>query len=66
MIADAFVAALYGALASSSLLIGALLTLWLHPSRHSIGIIMGFGAGALISAVAYELVSEAIAARDMS
>lgn len=60
MTADAFTAALWGALAASSLLIGALLALWLRPSNRIIGLIMGFGAGALISALAYELVEEAI------
>jgi ZIP family zinc transporter len=62
MIADALTAALWGALAATSLLIGALLALWLRPSNQIIGLIMGFGAGALISALAYELVAEAISA----
>src|SRR5262249_26554549 len=56
-------AALWGALAASSLLIGALLALWLRPSNRTIGLIMGFGAGALISALAYELIEEAISAK---
>jgi ZIP family zinc transporter len=62
MISDALTAALLGALAASSLLIGALLALWLRPSNRIIGLIMGFGAGALISALAFELVEEAISA----
>ena len=62
MMADALTAALWGALAASALVIGALLALWLRPSNRTIGLIMGFGAGALISAVAYELVEEAISA----
>jgi ZIP family zinc transporter len=62
MIANALTAALLGVLAASSLLIGALLALWLRPSNQIIGLIMGFGAGALISALAYELVEEAISA----
>ena len=62
MAANMLTAALTGALAPSSLLIGALLELWLRPSNHTIGLIMGFGAGALISAVAYELVEEALSA----
>jgi len=60
MIADALTAALLGALAATSLVIGALLALWMRPSNRIIGLIMGFGAGALISALAYELVEEAI------
>jgi ZIP family zinc transporter len=55
-------AAVFGAIAGSSLLIGAFLSLALHPSRRVIGLVMAFGAGALISAVAFELVSEAVAA----
>jgi zinc transporter, ZIP family len=53
-------AAFYGALGSISLLLGALLTYVLHPSRQIIGYVMAFGAGTLISAVAYELVAEAL------
>ncbi|HET9223962.1 MAG TPA: hypothetical protein VFO07_15730, partial [Roseiflexaceae bacterium] len=60
MITDALSAALWGGIAASSLLIGALLALWLRPSNQVIGLIMGFGAGALISALSYELVEEAI------
>ena len=52
-------AALWGLIASSSLLIGSVLTFWLKPSRKLIGLIMGFGAGALISAIAYDLVEDA-------
>jgi ZIP family zinc transporter len=52
-------AGLWGALAASSLLIGAALAIWLRPSYRIIGLIMGFGSGALISAIAYELVPEA-------
>ncbi len=62
MTANALTAALWGVLASSSLLIGALLALWLRPSHRLIGLTMGFGAGALISALAFELVEEAISA----
>ena len=54
-------AAAWGLIAASSLVIGSLLTFWLKPSRKLIGLIMGFGAGALISAIAYELVEDAAA-----
>jgi zinc transporter, ZIP family len=46
-------AATWGLIAASSLVIGSLLTFWLKPGRKIIGLIMGFGAGALISAIAY-------------
>jgi ZIP family zinc transporter len=52
----------WGALAASSLLIGALLALGLHIQRRNIGLIMAFGAGVLISAVAFDLVEEAAGA----
>jgi ZIP family zinc transporter len=52
-------AALWGMLSASSLLMGALVALRLRPSNRFVGIALGFGAGALISAVAYELVEEA-------
>ena len=48
---------LWGGLAASSLLIGFLLA-ERGLSNRTIGLIMGFGAGALISAIAYELVPE--------
>jgi len=54
-------AAAWGVIAASSLVIGSLLTFWLKPSRRLIGLIMAFGAGTLISAIAYELVEEAAA-----
>jgi ZIP family zinc transporter len=54
-------AAAWGLIAASSLVFGSLLTFWLKPSRKQIGLIMGFGAGALISAIAYDLVEDAAA-----
>src|SRR5512140_1329991 len=54
-------AATWGLIAASSLVIGSALTFWLKPSRKLIGLIMGFGAGALISAIAYDLVEDAAA-----
>lgn len=51
---------LWGFLATSSLIIGGLLASWFSLSKRSLGIIMAFGAGALISAVAFELTFEAI------
>ena len=52
-------AAAWGLIAASSLVIGSLLTFWLNPGRRLIGLIMAFGAGTLISAIAYDLVEEA-------
>jgi ZIP family zinc transporter len=49
----------WGTLAASSLVIGALVAVWLKISLRAIGLIMGFGAGVLISAVAFDLVEEA-------
>ena len=49
----------WGTLAASSLLIGALVALRFRISLPAIGLIMGFGAGVLISAVAFDLVQEA-------
>ena len=56
---NALTAALWGALSASSLLIGAALAIWLRPSNRIVGLVMGFGSGTLISAIAYELVPEA-------
>jgi zinc transporter, ZIP family len=49
----------WGTLAAASLVIGAVLALVLPISVRVIGLIMGFGAGVLISAVAFDLVEEA-------
>jgi len=49
----------WGTLAASSLVIGAVIALLLRISIRTIGLIMGFGAGVLISAVAFDLVEEA-------
>jgi zinc transporter, ZIP family len=49
----------WGTLAASSLVIGALVALWFRISLRVIGLIMAFGAGVLISAVAFDLVEEA-------
>src|SRR6187399_973797 len=49
----------WGFLAASSLVIGALVALRFKISRRVIGLIMAFGSGVLISAVAFDLVEEA-------
>ena len=50
----------WGVIAASSLLIGGLIVMWKPVRQSTLGLIMAFGAGVLISAVAYELVAEAI------
>ena len=50
----------WGALAASSLLIGALLGLLRPWPTRAIGLVLGFGAGALISAVSFELAQEGV------
>ena len=52
-------ALLWGLFAASSLILGGLIALAVPISERLLGLIMAFGAGVLISAVAYELVAEA-------
>jgi ZIP family zinc transporter len=49
----------WGTLAASSLLLGGLVALRWNVSNRVLGLVMAFGAGVLISAVAYDLVEEA-------
>jgi len=46
----------WGLFSSAALYIGQLLARWIGGSERAIGLMMGFGGGTLISAVAYELV----------
>jgi zinc transporter, ZIP family len=55
-------AALWSFLAGASLLVGTELAILLRPGQRTIGLVMAFGAGAMISAVAFELVEEALRA----
>ena len=50
----------WGTLGGSSLVIGALVALRFRIGLRVIGLIMAFGAGVLISAVAFDLVEEAV------
>jgi ZIP family zinc transporter len=50
----------WGAVAASSLLIGALLGILRPWPTRAIGLVLGFGAGALISAVSFELAQEGV------
>jgi zinc transporter, ZIP family len=52
-------AAAWGLLGASSLLIGAVIGLVVRIPARAVGLILGFGAGTLISAVAFELTEEA-------
>jgi zinc transporter, ZIP family len=53
-------AAFWGFFAASSLLLGAALALWRPWSARSIGLVMAFGSGVLISSVAFDLVEDAL------
>ena len=48
-----------GSSPASSLVIGAIVALVFRIGQRTIGLIMGFGAGVLISAVSFDLVEEA-------
>ena len=54
-------AALWGLAGASSLLIGAVIGIAAPLSKRAIGLVLAFGAGTLISAVAFELTEEAYA-----
>lgn len=49
----------WGALGASSLIIGGLIAIYAPIGKRLLGLIMAFGVGVLISAVAFELVDEA-------
>ncbi len=53
-------ALLWGVVSASSLIVGCCIALWFKPSQRVTGLVMAFGAGVLISAVAYELVLDAV------
>jgi zinc transporter, ZIP family len=55
-VAEAF---FWGFVGGSSLILGGLIALWRPLNRRLLGLVMAFGAGVLISAVAYDLVGEA-------
>jgi ZIP family zinc transporter len=52
------IAVFWGLVGGSALVLGAVLGLFLQSSRRLIALIMGFGAGVLISALAFELAQE--------
>ena len=53
-------ALIYGAIASSGLLIGAVIGLLFTPSRRIIASVLAFGSGVLVSALTFELMEEAV------
>jgi ZIP family zinc transporter len=53
-------ALIVGLVASSSLLIGAVIAIFHQVQERTLGLVMAFGAGVLISAVAYNLVADAL------
>jgi ZIP family zinc transporter len=59
-----FEAGFWGFIAGSSLVLGAALALVAHPGHRIVGLTMAFGAGMLITSIAYELVGDALAEGD--
>jgi ZIP family zinc transporter len=57
-------AALWGLLGASSLIVGAEVAFRAALSRFTVGLILAFGAGALVSSVSFELVAPALEAAD--
>jgi ZIP family zinc transporter len=57
---------LWGALAASPLLIGALIAYLSTPSRAFIAVVMALGTGLLIGSVAFELIDEAVKTADVA
>src|SRR5262245_45562465 len=53
-------AALWGLIAASSLIAGAVIAFTFRVSDRMLGLVLAFGAGTLVSAVSYELVAEAL------
>jgi zinc transporter, ZIP family len=51
---------LWGLMAGASLVLGAAVAAVREPDRRTLGLVMGFGAGVLLSAVSFELVEEAV------
>ncbi len=62
MLSDVIAAGLWAFLAASSLILGALIALSGRLGRRPLALLIGFGSGALISAVAYDLFAEAVGA----
>src|SRR5688572_17039796 len=65
MSSDVIQAALWGFVAASALPLGALVAMRTTLSTRTVGAIMAFGAGTLISAVTFELVEQAFDRADL-
>lgn len=65
MSSDVIQAALWGFVAASALPLGALVAMRTTLSKRTVGAIMAFGAGTLISAVTFELVEQAFDRADL-
>ena len=50
----------WGLVGQSTLLIGALIALWRPLSRRTLGLVMAFGSGVLLSAMSFELIEKAV------
>ena len=61
---NAYIAAMWGGLAASTLIIGAFIALRFNLSNRLVGAVMGFGSGALLGSIAYELVPESLIGND--
>jgi ZIP family zinc transporter len=59
---DILSAAMWGAIAAGALLLGACIAMFVRLPDRLLGLVMAFGAGVLMSAVAYELVEDALSA----
>src|SRR5664279_1816592 len=57
---------LWGAVAASPLLVGALVAYVTTPSKHLIAVVLALGSGLLIGSVAFELIDEALKTTDVA
>jgi ZIP family zinc transporter len=48
-----------GAIAQISLLLAGVVVCWIHVPRRVIGVLAGFGAGAMLAAISFDLIAEA-------
>ena len=55
---------LWGTFGAAALVLGALVAVWVPVSMRVVGVVMALGAGVLISAVAFDLVEEAVETAD--
>ena len=49
-----------GALAQSSLLLAGLVVCWITVPRRVVGVLAGFGAGAMLAAISFDLIAETV------